>query len=356
MMKKIFILLLVVGPVLGFSQANKKSEKRPDTSFVITGNVTGFANGTPVSFGNQQTNQLEKQATIENGKFIIKGKMDEPGFKVLLFGDQPPFTPLFLFLDNSNVTITGTKDAIDKMMVKGSPSNALFTEYSGAIKKYDEMIAAGQSLEADDIKNIEKISADLVQQNPSSYVSALAIIRMYQLTQNGTEADALFKLLPSEIQGGELGRFANQQIQESKINPIGSVIKDFSQNDTTGKPVNISSFRGQYVLLDFWASWCRPCRMENPNVVAAYNKFHDKNFTILSISLDQAKPAWLNAIQMDGLNWSHVSDLKGWGNEVAALFQVRSIPQNLLIDPNGKIIAKNLRGEVLESKLNELLK
>ena len=96
--------------------------------------------------------------------------------------------------------------------------------------------------------------------------------------------------------------------------------------------------------------------MENPNVVAAYNKFHDKNFTILSISLDQAKPAWLNAIQMDGLNWSHVSDLKGWNNEVAALFQVRSIPQNLLIDPQGKIIAKNLRGEVLESKLNEILK
>ena len=96
--------------------------------------------------------------------------------------------------------------------------------------------------------------------------------------------------------------------------------------------------------------------MENPNVVSAYNKYHDKNFTILSVSLDQAKPAWLDAIKMDGLTWNHVSDLKGWNNEVAALFQIRSIPQNLLIDPNGKIIAKNLRGPVLDNKLEELLK
>ncbi len=187
-------------------------------------------------------------------------------------------------------------------------------------------------------------------------MAPLAIIRMFQMTQNGTKAEELYKLLPAGVQASGLGQFANQQIQESKINPIGSTIKDFSQNDTTGKPVNISSLRGKYVLLDFWASWCRPCRMENPNVVAAYKKYHDKNFTVLGISLDQAKPAWLNAIQMDGLTWNHVSDLKGWNNEVAALFQVRSIPQNLLIDPNGKIIAKNLRGEVLESKLEELLK
>jgi peroxiredoxin len=261
-----------------------------------------------------------------------------------------------MFIDNSNITITGDKNAVDQLAINGSPSHTLYTQYSNALKTYEKMIASGESIDAKAILEVEKISSEFVKKHAESYVAPLAIIRMYQMTQNGTKAEELYKLLPASVQSGSLGQYANQQIQESKINPIGSVIKDFSQNDTIGKAVAISSFRGKYVLVDFWASWCRPCRMENPNVVAAYNKFHDKNFTIISVSLDQAKPAWLNAIQMDGLTWSHVSDLKGWNNEVAALFQVRSIPQNLLIDPQGKIIAKNLRGAVLESKLIELMK
>ncbi|MEP7230963.1 MAG: TlpA disulfide reductase family protein [Ginsengibacter sp.] len=352
-MKKALILFLLI-PVLAFSQSTKKAVNGDDKGFVITGNVTGFADGTTVSFLNEQTSQPEKQTTIEGGKFTVKGKMDQPGFKGLIFGDQPPLVPMFI--DNSNITITGDKSSIDQLQIKGSPSHALYAEYSNDLKPYDKIVTAGESIDENGVKEVEKISTDFVKKHHESYVAPLAIIRMFQMTQNGTKAEELYKLLPAEVQASGLGQFANQQIQESKINPIGSTIKDFSQNDTTGKPVNISSLRGKYVLLDFWASWCRPCRMENPNVVAAYKKYHDKNFTVLGISLDQAKPAWLNAIQMDGLTWNHVSDLKGWSNEVAALFHVQSIPQNLLIDPNGKIIAKNLRGEILESKLEELLK
>lgn len=352
-MKKTLLLLLII-PVLGFAQTKEKTENPVQKVFTITGNVTGYADGTTVSFLNEQTNQPEKQTTVQNGKFVIKGSMKEPGFKGLIFGDQPPLVPLFL--DNSNITITGDKNLIEQLVVKGSPSHTLYSEYSNALKPYDKKLAAGETLDENASKEIEKISSDFVKSHHESYVAPLAIIRMFQFTQNGTVAEQLYKLLPPPIQVSGLGQYASQQIQESKINPIGSVIKDFSQNDTTGKPVSITSFRGKYVLLDFWASWCRPCRMENPNVVAAYKKYHDKNFTVLGISLDQAKPAWLNAIQMDGLIWSHVSDLKGWGNEVAALFHVQSIPQNLLIDPNGKIIAKNLRGEVLDNKLEQLLK
>jgi peroxiredoxin len=352
-MNKIFILFIIL-PVLSFSQTKKATETHQENGFVITGNVTGFTNGTSVSFLNEQTNLPEKQTTIENGKFVIKGQMQEPGFKGLIFGDQPPVVPLFL--DNSNVKISGDKDALDKLSISGSPTQALFAEYTGAIKPYEKVFIPDASFDSDAVNKVEKISTEFVKKHPSSYVAPLAIIRMFQADQDGAKAEVLYQLLSPPVQSSGLAQYANQQIQESKINPIGSVIRDFSQKDTSGNVVNVSSFRGKYVLLDFWASWCRPCRMENPNVVSAFNKFHDKNFTILSVSLDQAKPAWLDAIKMDGLVWNHVSDLKGWNNEVAALFQIRSIPQNLLIDPDGKIIAKNLRGPVLETKLQTLLK
>jgi len=155
-----------------------------------------------------------------------------------------------------------------------------------------------------------------------------------------------------------VGQSFRQALDVAKITAIGSIAPDFTQTDTAGKAITLSSLRGKYVLIDFWASWCGPCRMENPNVVKAYNQYKNKNFTIIGVSLDKtgARDAWIKAIKDDNLTWNQVSDLRFWQNQVAQLYKISQIPQNYLIDPNGKIIAKGLRGDELEAKLAEVLK
>jgi peroxiredoxin len=144
-------------------------------------------------------------------------------------------------------------------------------------------------------------------------------------------------------------------IDKAKLTAIGKTAPDFSLNDINNKPVNLSSFKGRYVLLDFWASWCGPCRRENPNIVKAYRQFHTKGFDIFGVSLDDNRADWLQAIKKDGLNWTQVSDLKGWKSGAASLYGIKGIPMNYLIDKNGIILAKGLRGKELENKLLEIL-
>jgi peroxiredoxin len=168
--------------------------------------------------------------------------------------------------------------------------------------------------------------------------------------------EAFNKLKPN-IKQTALGVKTKYTIDGFDALNVGKLAPLFTAPDTLGRPVKLADYRGKYVLLDFWASWCVPCREENPNVVAAYKRFHNKNFDVLSVSLDKsdAKASWIAAIKKDGLTWQHVSDLKFWNSDVAKLYFIKSIPQNYLIDPNGKIIAANLRGEALTHKLEELL-
>jgi peroxiredoxin len=359
------------------------AQKKTAINTTINATITGLKSGEWVYCITGDGLKRDSVKSVQNGfHFKLNIPEGEGNLYILQLGKVYNYNKtLTLFLDKGTVIINGKESEFKEAKLSGTTAQKDWNDYANFTNNNPRLKGAKSLREKSNVLRAKKdsiglaalqpqlnelylINIDLskqwVSEHPNSSISAYVLSYVLnnpyvQSIISMKEIEIAMNKLSPAAKNNLIGKRTLEKIRIDKKMGIGTTAPSFTQNDTQGKPVSLKDFRGKYVLIDFWASWCHPCRAENPAVVKVFNEYKDKNFTIIGVSLDSVKENWLEAIKKDGLTWTHVSDLKGWKNVVAEQYHVVGVPQNYLLDKEGKIIAKDLHGKALTKKLAELL-
>ena len=374
---------LLIGAVLGMVNACNKATP-PTTGpaaanaagYQLTGQLTNAPAGTKVylaELGETQFISRDTATVDDKGQFKFTGTVPEAGLYQVKINDQNQV--LVALANGGGLSLTGDAQKLsDSYRVQGSKDSELLQQLGRTMtaakpqmarleQRFNQHAQAGrtdsmQALEkqfyALQARSTEGIKA-LVRQNPASVVAGFVVANMLNPDEQFAFADSMTTVFKTTLPDSRYTKALTAKLDPLRATAVGVQAPEINLSAPDGKAVALSSLRGKYVLIDFWASWCGPCRKENPNVVRAYNRYKGKGFEIYGVSFDQDRAKWLKAIQADGLTWQHVSDLKGWESAAGQTYSIKSIPASILLDPQGRIIGKNLRGEALEAKLAAVL-